>query len=125
MVRPPLRPILFSLLVPLGAGPALSQEAAEEGLYLQEVLREEEPPILRYRYVMPGLDKLDTQQALDEIARICTEDVAPFLKGADREAQIVISLSEAQTPFGEHAPAIRQHFDAFRLENDRCIWEMF
>ncbi len=39
--------------------------------------------------------------------------------------QIVITLADRPVPFGEADPEAVQLFEAYRLENAACIWEMF
>ena len=40
-------------------------------------------------------------------------------------AQVIISLSDRPVPFGEVEPDVTQFFEAYRIENGACIWEMF
>lgn len=51
------------------------------------------------------------------LSRIATLGPAP--------AQIIISLSDRPVPFGEADPEATQFFEAYRLENGACIWEVF
>lgn len=118
--------LILPLCAVLGAAlPALAQGERPEGRYLQEVLREEDPLVLRYRFVMPELDRLTPEAVLTEMERICTEEIVPYLDAENRAATIVVSFAEAETVFGEHDPEIRQQFDSYRVEEDRCIWKMF
>lgn len=39
--------------------------------------------------------------------------------------QIVITLADRPVPFGQTDPEAVQLFEAYRLENAACIWEMF
>lgn len=40
-------------------------------------------------------------------------------------AQIILSFEDRPLPFGEAAPDAVQYFEAFRVENGSCIWEVF
>jgi hypothetical protein len=40
-------------------------------------------------------------------------------------SQIIISLEDRPVPFGEADPEAVQYFEAFRVENGACIWEVF
>lgn len=78
----------------------------------------------RFRFVVAGLspdeDWTEDMQALcDTYALPRTEGMVPAPQ------QIVISLADAAVPFGEAAPNVVQFFEAYRIENTSCIWEMF
>ncbi len=55
---------------------------------------------------------------------LCIEKGLPArTKGAPRVDQIIVSIASQEVAFGETAPSIVQYFDAFRVENEACIWE--
>ena len=39
--------------------------------------------------------------------------------------QVIISLSDVAVAFGEAAPEATQYFEAFRIEDGACIWEIY
>ena len=50
----------------------------------------------------------------------------PLLAQAGLSApRVVVSLAERETEFGASTPGLRQFFEAFRVENNLCIWEGF
>ena len=81
----------------------------------------------RFRLVAPDLGQgADFARVEPDFPWFCETQALPRLKAAAAEADVaVISLSSELIPFGDIAPEIVQFFEAFRLEGDRCIWEVF
>ena len=102
-----------------------------QALYLQESLyetRADASRVLRLRYVMPAIAQVplgyDRLQA--DFPYLCTEVALPTLaETGETVAQVIISLADRETPFGEPAPEATQFFEAFGVENGTCIWEGF
>jgi hypothetical protein len=81
---------------------------------------------LRFRFVAPDLASLDVEAALVDMQALCDTYAAPKLTDfGPVPEQIIISLADAPRPFGEVAPDAVQYFEAYRIENGACIWEMF
>ncbi len=81
---------------------------------------------LRFRFVAPGLAGLDLETALADMQALCDSFAAPRVTDfGPVPQQIIISLSDAARPFGEAAPDAVQYFEAYRMENDACIWEIY
>jgi hypothetical protein len=81
---------------------------------------------LRFRFVAPDLASLDVEAALADMQALCDTYAAPKLTDfGPVPEQIIISLADAPRPFGEVAPDAVQYFEAYRIENGACIWEMF
>lgn len=85
---------------------------------------------LRYRYLAPDLAArrgVDEGQALlADMQYLCLTHAMPQVQGSlPMPAQIIISVSETETIFGEATPDIVQVFEGFRPENGLCIWEPF
>ena len=78
----------------------------------------------RFRFVLAGL-KPDEDRSADMQALCDGYGLAHVTGMVPPPRQIVISLADRETPFGEAAPDAVQFFEAYRVENDRCIWEMF
>jgi hypothetical protein len=81
---------------------------------------------LRLRFVAPRLGATTQAASAADIDHLCAAVALPYLAETGIAAErVVISLSEQAVPFGEAAPGITQYFEAYRVENDRCIWEGF
>ncbi|MCW9043518.1 MAG: DUF6497 family protein [Pseudopelagicola sp.] len=102
-----------------------------QALYLQESLyetRADRTRVLRLRYVMPAIAEAGLGYgALEaDFPYLCNEVALAALAKTDAPvAQVIISLADRETPFGEPAPDATQFFEAFRVENGTCIWEGF
>ncbi len=114
--------------------PAISQDRAPTVpsgivLSLHEVLEDVQPDgalWLRLRYVAPDLTVDQHQRMVDDFAALCDSQALAYTPEQGRPAsQAVISIASAEVDFGASAPDITQFFEAFRLENGTCIWEIF
>lgn len=80
----------------------------------------------RFRFLAPGLSDAEGETAPADMQVLCDTYALPRTKGTVPEPQqIVISLSAEAVPFGEATPDVVQFFEAYRPENDLCIWEPF
>ena len=78
----------------------------------------------RFRYLVPALDNFDVVEA--DFPYICATYALPLLAEAKEEVdQVIISMASAQSDFGVSDPEVTQFFEAFRVENGSCIWEVF
>lgn len=97
---------------------------------LQEVLRQEGGeggPVLRFRYVAAGLVRgADLTVVSADLEHLCNAHALPNAPDAEAEgATIIVSLGSAATEFGVPDPDVVQVFEAYRVENGTCIWEVF
>jgi len=99
---------------------------------LTEVLLDDQPGQLwvRFRFVAPQIARnggaVSFEMASPDMDHLCDSLAVPYLSEQALEpARVVISLSDRAVPFGETEPAATQYFEAYRLENARCIWEEF
>ena len=82
----------------------------------------------RFRFVAPQIKggAVEFEVASADMAHLCQnfalQRVAKF---GPVPSQIIISLSDSAVPFGEAAPDVTQFFEAYRIEDERCIWEAF
>jgi hypothetical protein len=91
---------------------------------LQEVRREGAGQ-LRARYVAEGFRRdADLEEIAADMDYLCAAHVLPELTPAEG-AQVIVSLAEAPSEFGVANPEIAQVFEAYTIENGRCIWEAF
>ena len=119
----------------LGAATAGAEETpavpSKQALYLQESLyetRADNSRVLRLRYVMPAISEtsLGYGDLEADFPYLCEQVALPALiESGEQVAQVIISLADRETPFGEAAPEATQFFEAFRIEDGVCIWEGF
>lgn len=103
---------------------ALPSGKTAEWLDVQSDTAGVEGATARFRFIdkslKPGEDRSEDMQSLcDTFAR---ERVAAMVPAP---RQIVITLADRPVPFGATDPEAVQLFEAYRLENAACIWEMF
>ena len=80
----------------------------------------------RFRFLAPGLASEDVESSLEDMQAICDGFALERTRGMVPEPQqIIITFMSAAVPFGEAAPDVVQFFEAFRVENDACVWEVF
>jgi len=80
---------------------------------------------LRFRFVAPDLIRNgDYEKTAADMMHLCETTALPYIAQYDLQgAVIVISLSDRVTAFGATNPDAVQFFEAFRSENNTCIWE--
>lgn len=100
-------------------------------VYLQEMLwdRPGEGLAYRFRFVSPefsneGAELENVQADLDYLCQSfalprVSNDVGPI------PSQIIVSLADKPSEFGVFDESVAQVFEAYRVENDSCIWEAF
>lgn len=84
----------------------------------------------RFRFLAPEINletgSVDFMAAADDIAWLCQNYALPRVTDAGpMPGQIIISMEDRAVPFGEADPDAVQYFEAFRVENGACIWEVF
>jgi len=99
---------------------------------LQDVIWNEPGPsglTFRFRFIAPQIAQggtIDPETASADMAALCQNFALPRIDpNGPQPAQIIISLSDQPVPFGEVLPDVTQFFEAYRVENGTCIWEMF
>ena len=98
---------------------------------LQEVLRQEGAgdggPVLRFRYVAPGLDKGAGLAVVSaDLEHLCNAHALANAPDAEAEgATIIVSIGDKPSEFGVPDPDVVQVFEAYTVENGTCIWEVF
>ena len=96
---------------------------------LIDVILENETQTARFRFLVPaigGADPVDYAAVVPDFEHLCNALAIPGLAANGWAAKdIVISLSEAEVPFGTVTDDVIQYFQPFRVENDTCIWEDF
>lgn len=96
-------------------------------VHLQDVITNApgtEGATARFRFVVPGL-KQDEDWA-EDMQVLCDTYAMPRIAGmVPAPQQIVVSLADRALPFGEAAPEAVQFFEAYRVKDGSCMWEMF
>lgn len=130
--------LLFAALT-LWASVAAAQqdEAKEERLVLpsgltaqlQEMLWNEPGNglVYRFRFVAPDLTgQEDFETTMTDLEYLCNSYAVPRLSNiGPQPRQIVISIADRESEFGVIDPDVTQVFEAYRLDQGGCIWEMF
>ena len=99
-------------------------------LHLQEILyevRADESRVARFRYVMPlirqGVEFTDIEE---DFFHLCIGVAVPYLAIQDETVdQVIISMADRETTFGETTQVATQFFEAFSVQDGTCIWEGF
>ena len=90
--------------------------------------------VTRFRFLAPAINPetapetgaVDFDTATGDVAWLCQNYALDrVMQSSPVPAQIIVSLSDRAVPFGETAPDSVQYFEAFRIENGACIWEVF
>ena len=81
----------------------------------------------RFRFVASAFRADENMDALmADLEHLCTRYALPKISSTGPTPnQIVISLADKPSQFGQFDPQVTQVFEAYRVENDSCIWEMF
>lgn len=82
----------------------------------------------RFRFVGPwiraGRKEMSYEQIEADMAFLCTDYALPRIANiGPRPAVVIISVAEREVPYGEAMPDVVQLFEAYRPEEDSCIWE--
>ena len=95
-------------------------------VHLHEVIEDDVPGHLRFRFIAPELAQRGFEAAEDDIAHLCGTFALPWIEASEAVVElVVISLSERAIPFGESDPDTVQFFEGYRIEDGSCIWEQF
>lgn len=98
---------------------------------LQDIFWEEgDDLLLRVRFVAPQIARnggsVDHDTAITDMRHLCEHFVlAQLTEGDEMPAQIILSLSDIEVPFGEADADATQFFEAYRLDGTNCISELY
>lgn len=84
----------------------------------------------RFRFLAPAIARsggtVDAEAALADMAYLCETYALPRLANTGPQPeQVVISLADRAVDFGATDPDATQFFEAFRPDDDTCLWEGF
>lgn len=129
---------IVAALALASAAVAQQEKAKEERLFLPSGLEAELQEMLwdrpgigltyRFRFVAPGFKggDEDIEAVSADLEFLCNKyALARLSNQGPMPRQVVISLADRSSEFGVHDPAVTQVFEAYRVENGVCIWEMF
>lgn len=115
-----------------GNGLAISVPSGQEITLLDVIWNESGPNglVTRFRFLAPAITKavgtISFEAAVADMAHLCQDFALPKVTGSTvAPTQIIISLSDRAVAFGATDPEATQFFEAYRLENGACIWEVF
>ncbi|WP_227754369.1 DUF6497 family protein [Stagnihabitans tardus] len=85
---------------------------------------------LRYRFLAPEVAReggtVDAETAGADMDWLCQTYALPKLPvNGPMPAEIIISMSDRDVPFGESDPEATQFFNAYSIEAGNCLWEPF
>ncbi|TMV07863.1 hypothetical protein FGK63_10415 [Ruegeria sediminis] len=111
---------------------ALLPVPSGQPVQLADVLLDDNPGELwvRFRFIAPKIGSAVGQIGYDvatiDMEHLCRTLAVPYVdKHRLEPARVIISMSDRAVDFGMSAPDTTQFFEAYRLENSRCIWEGF
>lgn len=123
------------LLFTLGATPVAAQlddVPSGQSLTLNEVLIDSVggEDWLRFRFLAPqiarGAGDVTYVDAEGDFVHLCEHVARPYLADQGLSADvIVISLMDRPVEFGTTDPDATQFFEAFRIEDNRCVMDVF
>jgi len=84
----------------------------------------------RFRFLAPAIARsapqVDFAMATADMLHLCqTYALGRIAEFGPAPAQVIISMSDMRVPFGEAAPDATQFFEAYSIDGDACIWEVF
>jgi hypothetical protein len=84
---------------------------------------------LRFRFVAPEIRSggaVDFDTAVADMQALCMDFARQRVTDfGGVPQQIIISMAEKPVVFGESLPDVVQFFEAFRIEGDTCVWEIY
>ena len=97
---------------------------------LQNVMLDTNPGELwvRFRFIAPKIGSISGRITYDvavvDMAHLCEVLAVPYVALHELDpARVVISFADQALEFGDTTPDATQFFEAYRLEESRCIWE--
>ncbi|MFN4171962.1 MAG: DUF6497 family protein [Pseudorhodobacter sp.] len=116
----------------LPADAAIPVPSGQEVTLLDVIWNEPGPEGLttRFRFLAPAISQedgsVDFELAVEDMAHLCQNYALPRVEdNVPVPQQIIITLSDRPVAFGETAPDATQFFEAYRIEEGLCIWEIY
>lgn len=126
-----MKPLLTIFV--LATTPAVAADVPSgQPVSLHEVLvdAQDDGTYLRFRFLAPliaeGPEKVSFATAGNDMMYLCETLALPYMTQYALEGdRVVISFMDRITEFGVPDPDAVQYFEAFRPENEICIWDDF
>ena len=85
---------------------------------------------MRFRFLAPEVAKvggtISAEVAGKDMDALCQDYALPRVANiGPQPAQIVISMSDMDVPFGETRPEATQLFNSYSITDGTCVWDMF
>ncbi len=84
---------------------------------------------MRFRFLTPEIApdaSISFDIAVIDMAALCETYALPRLtETGPAPNQVIISLSDRLVPFGQTDDEATQYFEAYRIEDGACVWELF
>lgn len=86
--------------------------------------------VYRFRFLAPAIAReggsVGQEVAQADMQWLCDNFALPRIASTGPQpSQIVISLSDRAVKFGEASPEATQFFEGYRIEDGKCVWELF
>ncbi len=121
--------LMAHLVSPAQAGNTLPVPSGQP-VELNNVLLDNNPGELwvRFRFIAPKIGStaghITYDIAVIDMEHLCQTLAVPYVaKHGLEPARVVISFSDRPVEFGTSEPDATQFFEAYRLEQSKCIWE--
>lgn len=84
----------------------------------------------RFRFLAPAIahdgGTVDAETAALDMDYLCGSFALDHIANTvPQPAQIIISMSNVDVPFGEVHPEATQFFNSYSIEDGSCVWDMF
>jgi Family of unknown function (DUF6497) len=84
----------------------------------------------RFRFLAPQIARdsgvVDAETAAADMDFLCEAfALAKIAEMGPQPAQIIISMSDMDVPFGETRPDATQFFNSYSIEDGSCVWEVY
>ena len=104
-----------------------------QAVTLLDVIEDTQGPeglTVRFRFLAPGVAKpggtVSAETAAKDMDALCQDYALPRIANTGPQpAQIVISMSDMDVPFGETHPEATQLFNSYSIQDGTCVWNMF
>ena len=83
--------------------------------------------VYRFRFVARAFTQdMAFDILMADLEHLCTSYAIPHLASmGPTPHQVIISLANEAAEFGQYDPDVTQVFEAYRIEDGTCIWEVF
>lgn len=83
----------------------------------------------RFRFVAPAIARtggtMTAETSSEDMLALCNTYALANLPDGGKPDEIIISLADRPTTFGEAAPEATQFFESFGIADGKCAWQLF